>query len=70
MQLLPHDDAREPGALLLAAAGLSCDDADLAGVRALRERFADDRQRLAAIDLRDAEPLTVVTVPPSSVEDR
>jgi hypothetical protein len=63
MQHPAHDAAHEPSALLLAAAGLSMDAADLAGVRALRARFAADRQRLAAIDLRDAEPLTVV-VPP------
>jgi hypothetical protein len=49
--------------VLLGEAGLSPGAADLAGVSALRARFAADRQRLAVIDLDDAEPLTVV-VPP------
>jgi hypothetical protein len=62
MQHETHDDI-QLSAALLAAAGLTFDAADLAGVRALRTRFAADRQRLMSINLRDAEPLTVVAPP-------
>lgn len=62
------DDAIDLSAALLAAAGLTCADADMAGVRALRARFAEDRQRLTAIDLGDAEPLTIVVAPTPMAE--
>jgi hypothetical protein len=66
MQRPAHDDVPELSAVLLATAGLSADAADLAGVRALRARFANDRQRLSGIDLRDAEPLPVVAAAPQA----
>jgi hypothetical protein len=50
-------------AVLLREVGLALSDTELTGVRALRARFAADRRRLAAIDVGDAEPLTVVAPP-------
>lgn len=54
-----HDVADDVRALL-AAAGVEAAGADLAGARALYRRFAAGRERLATLDLEEAEPLTIV----------
>ena len=53
---------------LLQAAGLTCSATDLAGVRALRARFAGDRGRLASLELRDVEPLPIILLPATASE--
>jgi hypothetical protein len=55
----------EPTAAWLAAVELTFDAADLTGVQALRVRFASDRQRLAAMELGNAEPLPILIAPRS-----